>query len=97
MTRCTRRDMLKITAGAVVMSPVTGQALQATSQQGPLRPLSPSPHADLYIAPNGDDEWSGKLATANEQGTDGPVASFSRARVLVREMKRLQTPPSQSP
>jgi parallel beta-helix repeat protein len=44
----------------------------------------------MYVAPNGNDAWSGKLAAANAERTDGPLASLARAQALVREMKRSQ-------
>ncbi|MDQ8189768.1 right-handed parallel beta-helix repeat-containing protein [Roseibacillus persicicus] len=44
--------------------------------------------ADFYLSPSGSDEWSGKLAEANEEGTDGPFASLERGRDAVRELKR---------
>jgi hypothetical protein len=43
--------------------------------------------ADLYLSPGGNDQWSGRLAEPNAQQTDGPVASFTRAQQLVRELK----------
>jgi len=44
--------------------------------------------ADYYVAPDGNDNWSGKIATANPQRTDGPFASLERAREAVRALKR---------
>ena len=38
----------------------------------------------VHISPAGDDAWSGRLAAANAERTDGPVASLERARDLVR-------------
>jgi len=48
----------------------------------------------LHVAPEGRDEWSGRLAAANPQGTDGPVATLERARHHVRRALRagLATP-----
>jgi hypothetical protein len=43
--------------------------------------------AAYYVAPNGNDGWSGKLPEPNASGTDGPLASLGRARDLIREMK----------
>ncbi len=43
--------------------------------------------ADLYVATNGNDTWSGKLAEPKPDGSDGPVATVARAQALVREMK----------
>lgn len=38
----------------------------------------------FYVAPNGNDFWSGRLPVPNAAGTDGPFATFDRARLLVR-------------
>jgi hypothetical protein len=45
-------------------------------------------NADFYIATNGDDRWSGKLAAPNAQNTDGPFATIDRARDAVRSLKQ---------
>jgi len=44
--------------------------------------------ADFYVATNGNDDWSGKLANPNARGTDGPFVSLARARDAVRELKK---------
>lgn len=44
-------------------------------------------HADFYVSPNGDDRWSGKLASPNAEKTDGPFASPGRARDAVRTLR----------
>ena len=41
----------------------------------------------LYVAPNGNDAWSGRLAKPNRSGTDGPLASLTGARDAVRRLK----------
>ena len=38
-----------------------------------------------YVSPNGNDRWSGTTAVANMARTDGPFASFQRARYAVRK------------
>jgi hypothetical protein len=43
--------------------------------------------ATIYVAPNGNDNWSGTLAQPNRQGTDGPVATIERARDILRQRK----------
>lgn len=43
--------------------------------------------ADFYVALNGNDAWSGKLAAPNPPGTDGPFATQARARNAVRALK----------
>jgi len=41
----------------------------------------------LYVSPDGDDAWSGRLAKANAGRTDGPLASFEGARDAVRRLR----------
>jgi hypothetical protein len=43
--------------------------------------------ADFYVATNGSDDWSGRLAIAAQNGADGPFATVDRARRAVRELK----------
>ena len=44
----------------------------------------------VYVSPSGNDAWSGTLADANAQKTDGPVATLEKARDLVRAVKARQ-------
>jgi len=44
--------------------------------------------ADFYVAPNGNDQWSGTLAEPNAQRSDGPFASLERARPPARSSTR---------
>jgi hypothetical protein len=44
--------------------------------------------ADYYVAVNGDDAWSGRLAARNSQRTDGPFRTPDCARRAVRAMRR---------
>lgn len=41
----------------------------------------------LYVAPTGNDAWSGKLAEPNRAKTDGPVATLAGARDAIRKLK----------
>ena len=41
----------------------------------------------LYVSPDGNDAWSGKLAKPNANKTDGPLASLAGARDAVRKFK----------
>jgi hypothetical protein len=43
--------------------------------------------AEFYVATDGNDSWSGRIAQANAEKTDGPVATIGRAQQLVRELK----------
>jgi len=44
--------------------------------------------ATLYVATNGNDTWSGKLAEPNADKTDGPFATLERARDEIRKIKK---------
>lgn len=44
--------------------------------------------ADLYVATNGRDAWSGRLPEPNAQGTDGPLATISRAQKAARALRQ---------
>ncbi|MEN6304695.1 MAG: right-handed parallel beta-helix repeat-containing protein [Armatimonadia bacterium] len=41
----------------------------------------------LYVAPSGNDGWSGRLAAPNAARTDGPLASVAGARDVLRKAK----------
>ncbi|NQU21030.1 MAG: right-handed parallel beta-helix repeat-containing protein [Candidatus Nealsonbacteria bacterium] len=43
--------------------------------------------AEFFVATDGDDRWSGRLAAANVQRTDGPLASLAGARDAVRRAR----------
>ena len=45
------------------------------------------PAADLFVSPQGQDGWSGKLAAPNAERTDGPLASLAGARDAIRRRK----------
>ncbi len=45
------------------------------------------PATTLYVAPHGNDAWSGKLDRPNATGTDGPLATLTGARNAVRRLK----------
>lgn len=42
----------------------------------------------FYVAPGGNDAWSGRLAQPNPAGTDGPFASIHRAQRAVRDLRK---------
>ncbi len=42
----------------------------------------------FYVAPDGKDAWSGRLAEPNAEATDGPLATLNGARNAVRNLKR---------
>lgn len=47
--------------------------------------------AAFYVAPNGNDDWSGKFPVPNVDGTDGPFATITRARDAVSGSRLLRT------
>jgi Regulator of chromosome condensation (RCC1) repeat len=44
--------------------------------------------ATFYVATNGDDAWSGTLPSPNTNNSDGPFATFDRARAAVRPLSQ---------
>lgn len=45
------------------------------------------PH-DLFVAPYGNNAWSGRLPEPNAEGSDGPLATIVEARERIRDMKQ---------
>lgn len=54
---------------------------------GPLVVTHATP-ATFHVAPKGNDSWSGRLPAPNAEFTDGPFATFERARDAVRSVDR---------
>ena len=52
-----------------------------------LMPASAAPEGDFYVAPNGNDAWSGRLPAPNAGRDDGPFATIARAQKAVREAR----------
>ncbi len=48
----------------------------------------------LFIAPSGNDSWSGTLAEPNIKRTDGPFATFQKAQGAIRELKKMDELPA---
>jgi len=44
--------------------------------------------ADFFVATNGNDSWSGRLAEPSEDGTDGPFATIAAARDAIRRGRK---------
>ena len=43
--------------------------------------------AEFYVAPDGNDAWSGRLADPNAARNDGPLATPTAARNKIRQMR----------
>ncbi len=50
-------------------------------------PAFPAQKVVLYVATNGNDQWSGRLPEPNREKTDGPYATVQRARDAVRQLR----------
>ena len=74
-----RRSLLLALALAALLC---AYALAATAAPGLLT---------LYVAPNGNDAWSGRLAAPDAAGTDGPFATLTAARDAIRHLKTATT------
>ncbi len=46
----------------------------------------------FYVATDGNDRWSGKLALPNPGKTDGPFATVEQARIAILALKKRQVP-----
>ena len=68
---------------AIVLT-VNGQASNTVTLNTGSAPAA----ADFYVAPGGNDSWSGTLAAANAAATDGPFASIARAQLAVRALRQ---------
>ena len=68
-----------------------GCLLLPVAQVHPVALASP---ATLYVAPNGSDAWSGRSASPNPAGTDGPFKTLERARDEVRKLVKAASLPA---
>lgn len=51
----------------------------------------------FYVAPNGNDRWSGRLAEVAVDEQDGPFATVQRAQRALREWRVASAPPATAP
>ncbi|WP_019505065.1 right-handed parallel beta-helix repeat-containing protein [Pleurocapsa sp. PCC 7319] len=45
----------------------------------------------FFVAPNGNDAWSGRLEVVNPENSDGPLATLEGAKIAVRNLKSNQS------
>lgn len=57
----------------------------------------PSETADFYVATDGNDNWSGTIASPNSDNSDGPFVTIERAQKAVRELKEKVYSPKDEP
>ncbi|OGV67371.1 MAG: hypothetical protein A3K19_19055 [Lentisphaerae bacterium RIFOXYB12_FULL_65_16] len=77
---------MRHTAAAMTLLAVTALSLAGCRLGGGAATSAqpPAPAADFYVATNGNNAWSGRLAEPNRDGTDGPFATLERARDAAR-------------
>lgn len=80
MTTCVSTSVLAL--GLLLATPPS--AVQA---QGVAELQLPANAVILFVAPAGNDTFSGKLAESSAAGTDGPLATLSGARDRIRLLK----------
>src|SRR5579863_5294072 len=56
-----------------------------TGAATPIQPQASKEPAVLYVAPYGDDSWSGKLDRPDAAHTDGPLRTLEHARDVLRK------------
>ena len=72
--------MFNIMFGAVgILSLIVTESMSAQPSE--------QPEATFFVAKDGNDAWSGKLAEPNAEKTDGPFATIVKARDAIRKMK----------
>jgi len=80
-----RRPLVPV--ALVLLASLAGASLAGASLAAEATPNPNDPRADWYVAPGGNDQWSGRLAQPNAQGTDGPLATLAAARDRVAQSK----------
>ena len=53
--------------------------------------------ADFYVSPEGNDSWSGTLASVNSSNSDGPFKTIQKAKEAVQELKKKVYKPEEIP
>ncbi len=73
----------------ILVSALITQAVKAAAA-GVAPGAVPQKVIQFYVAPGGNDAWSGKTAAREGGRTNGPFATLLRARDAIRELKRSQ-------
>ncbi len=76
--------MYRLTVWAVVLLPAL---LSSGCKETPQTSREPDVGAVLYVATNGNDAWSGRLAAPESAKKDGPFATLDRARDEARKWR----------
>ena len=74
---------------ALLCASTQSRAQDRSTYENVGRDPEPAPSIlNIFVAPWGHDDWSGRLSDANRQGTDGPFKTFDHARAYVRTADR---------
>jgi len=76
------RSCLLILALLLAVLPVDGQATDGATSNARGRVVT------FYVAPDGNDSWSGTLRAPNARHTNGPFATFDHARTVVQSLNK---------
>jgi len=68
-------------------TPPSPAAAAPSDEPPPIVLPAATPAISLYVAPGGDDKWSGRSPRRQSGGTDGPFATLERARDEIRKIK----------
>jgi hypothetical protein len=71
----------------VAVTANSGFLAAATAHSGATASPVAASGAVFHVSPQGNDQWSGRLAAPNAKGTDGPFATLARARDAARQAK----------
>lgn len=71
-------NTVTITATSVTSSSATASATIT---------ISPTPAANFFVSPSGNDSWSGTLPVPNQANTDGPFATIAHAQAAIQSIK----------
>jgi uncharacterized protein (TIGR03437 family) len=63
---------------------LTVQGRTANTVEVNIGPVAITTTQNFFVAPNGNDQFSGSLPAPNSAGTDGPLASIAKAQSVVR-------------
>ena len=85
------KDVVKGQEGLYWGGALTVKAGADLFTPAPPPPPPPPTKPAFYVATNGKDSWSGKLAAPNADGTDGPFASLAKAQAAMRTDSTIDT------
>jgi parallel beta-helix repeat protein len=82
-----RSGAVRVAVVLCALLAVFGLARIFQAEEGPQNLAAREPGIYFYVAPNGNDAWSGRREYANEPKTDGPFATLARARDAIRALQ----------